>query len=285
MSLAITYSRASEGVAAPQVFVETHLTNGLPSLSIVGLPEAAVRESKDRVRGALLNSGFEFPPRRITINLAPADIPKDGGRFDLPIAIGILAASGQISRDALDQYEFAAELAQEAPVAAVDLIVSHCGLNKDDPDSIRFRNMAASAVSLPTFAEHLRRHENSVIYDERAEAVLLATLHAAKGLEFKSVFLTGCEEGLLPLAPRAALDPAAEQEHLAEERRLFFVGLTRAAETLYLCSAGERQGFAGPERQTPSRFLAEIPAELLNSPLLSKKKSKKKCAGKQLMLF
>jgi magnesium chelatase family protein len=123
MSLAIIYSRASEGVAAPQVFVETHLTNGLPSLSIVGLPEAAVRESKDRVRGAILNSGFEFPPRRITINLAPADIPKDGGRFDLPIAIGILAASGQLSKDELDQYEFAAELALGGGLRPVNAVL------------------------------------------------------------------------------------------------------------------------------------------------------------------
>jgi magnesium chelatase family protein len=111
MSLAIIYSRSADGVMSPQVFVEAHLSNGLPSLSIVGLPEAAVKESKDRVRGALLNSGFEFPPRRITINLAPADIPKEGGRFDLPIAIGILAASGQIANTNLDRYEFSAELA------------------------------------------------------------------------------------------------------------------------------------------------------------------------------
>ena len=111
MSLAIIYSRSANGVMAPQVYVEAHLTNGLPALSIVGLPEAAVKESKDRVRGALLNSGFEFPPRRITINLAPADIPKEGGRFDLPIAIGILAASGQIDNSHLDRYEFSAELA------------------------------------------------------------------------------------------------------------------------------------------------------------------------------
>ena len=111
MSLAIIYSRSADGVMSPQVFVEAHLSNGLPSLSIVGLPQAAVKESKDRVRGALLNSGFEFPPRRITINLAPADIPKDGGRFDLPIAIGILAASGQIANNNLEKYEFSAELA------------------------------------------------------------------------------------------------------------------------------------------------------------------------------
>ncbi|OOZ39577.1 ATP-dependent protease [Solemya pervernicosa gill symbiont] len=111
MSLAIVHSRAQVGVEAPEVTIEVHLSNGLPSLSIVGLPEAAVKESKDRVRGALLNSQFEFPARRITINLAPADLPKEGGRFDLPIAIGILVASGQLSSDLIEQYEFAGELA------------------------------------------------------------------------------------------------------------------------------------------------------------------------------
>lgn len=110
MSLATLYTRAS-GLDAPAVTIEVHLSNGLPSLAIVGLPEAAVKESKDRVRAAILNSEFEFPSRRITVNLAPADLPKEGGRFDLPIALGILAASGQIPSDALDQYEFAGELA------------------------------------------------------------------------------------------------------------------------------------------------------------------------------
>ncbi len=111
MSLAVLYSRACEGINAPLVDVEVHLANGLPALAIVGLPEKAVQESKDRVRGALVNSRFEFPARRITINLAPADLPKDGGRFDLPIALGVLAASGQISNEALNQYEFIGELA------------------------------------------------------------------------------------------------------------------------------------------------------------------------------
>ncbi len=111
MSLAVVHCRAQYGVDAPEVTVEVHLANGLPALSIVGLAETAVRESKDRVRGALLNARFEFPARRITINLAPADLPKDGGRFDLPIAIGILAASGQIPDHDLDRYEFAGELA------------------------------------------------------------------------------------------------------------------------------------------------------------------------------
>ncbi|MEW8317843.1 MAG: YifB family Mg chelatase-like AAA ATPase [Candidatus Thiodiazotropha sp.] len=111
MSLAILYSRAQEGIQAPLVTVEVHLSNGLPGLSIVGLPEMAVRESKDRVRGALINSQFEFPARRITINLAPADLPKEGGRFDLPIALGILAASNQLTSEPLSHYEFSGELA------------------------------------------------------------------------------------------------------------------------------------------------------------------------------
>lgn len=111
MSLAVVHTRAQNGIEAPAVSVEVHLSNGLPGLSIVGLPETAVKESKDRVRSALMNSRFEFPARRITINLAPADLPKEGGRFDLAIAIGILAASGQIPNDKLNNYEFIGELA------------------------------------------------------------------------------------------------------------------------------------------------------------------------------
>ena len=123
MSLAIVYSRARCGMDAPLVTVEVHLSNGLPSLSIVGLPETAVRESKDRVRGAILNSQFDFPARRMTINLAPADLPKDGGRFDLPIALGILAASRQIPADGLADYEFAAELALSGELRGVQGIL------------------------------------------------------------------------------------------------------------------------------------------------------------------
>ena len=111
MSLAVVHSRAQVGIDALAVTVEVHLAGGLPNLSIVGLPETAVKESKDRVRSALLNARFEFPARRITINLAPADLPKEGGRFDLPIAIGILAASGQIPSKQLDGFELVGELA------------------------------------------------------------------------------------------------------------------------------------------------------------------------------
>ncbi len=123
MSLAILYSRAQVGMDAPLVTVEVHLSNGLPSLSIVGLPETVVKESKDRVRGAILNSHFEFPARRITINLAPADLPKEGGRYDLPIALGILAASRQIPGNDLLQYEFAGELALSGHLRAVQGIL------------------------------------------------------------------------------------------------------------------------------------------------------------------
>lgn len=120
MSLALVHSRARYGIAAPEVHVEVHLSGGLPGMSIVGLPEAAVRESKDRVRAALLCSQFEMPQRRITVNLAPADLPKDGGRFDLPIALGILAASGQLPRASLASREFLGELALTGELRGID---------------------------------------------------------------------------------------------------------------------------------------------------------------------
>lgn len=110
MSLAVLYSRALAGMHAPEVTVEVHLANGLPGFTLVGLPEAEVREARDRVRAAIQNARFEFPQRRITVNLAPADLPKESGRFDLPIALGILAASGQVPGDRLGAYEFAGEL-------------------------------------------------------------------------------------------------------------------------------------------------------------------------------
>ncbi|MNM54739.1 Competence protein ComM [compost metagenome] len=119
MSLSIVHSRAQIGVDAPAVTVEVHLANGLPSLTMVGLPEAAVKESKDRVRSAIINSGLQFPARRITLNLAPADLPKDGGRFDLAIALGILSASVQVPTLTLDDAECLGELALSGAVRAV----------------------------------------------------------------------------------------------------------------------------------------------------------------------
>jgi magnesium chelatase family protein len=119
MSLSCVYSRARIGLESPLVTVEVHLANGLPAFNIVGLPEASVKESKDRVRSAIINCGYEFPAKRITVNLAPADLPKEGGRFDLPIAVGILAASEQLPPVDLSQYEFAGELALSGELRAI----------------------------------------------------------------------------------------------------------------------------------------------------------------------
>jgi len=123
MSLAVINTRAKLGLDAPQVSVEVHLSNGLPTFNIVGLPETAVKESKDRVRSAMINSHFEFPNKRITVNLAPAELPKGGSRFDLPIAIGILAASNQIPGDELSDYEFIGELALSGELRGVGAVL------------------------------------------------------------------------------------------------------------------------------------------------------------------
>ncbi|HIY70493.1 MAG TPA: YifB family Mg chelatase-like AAA ATPase [Candidatus Luteimonas excrementigallinarum] len=123
MTLALVHGRARAGVSAPAVAVEVHLAGGLPGMSIVGLPEAAVREAKDRVRAAIQCAQFEFPQRRITVNLAPADLPKHGGRFDLPIALGILAASGQIPAEPLRDAEFIGELGLTGKLRAVDAVL------------------------------------------------------------------------------------------------------------------------------------------------------------------
>ncbi|MCF2857527.1 YifB family Mg chelatase-like AAA ATPase [Pseudoalteromonas sp. SMS1] len=123
MSLAKTYTRAQVGIDAPLVTVEVHLSNGLPAFNIVGLPETSVKESKERVRCALSNSHFLFPDQRITVNLAPADLPKQGGRYDLAIAIGILVASGQIQHTDIQQYEFYGELALNGEVREITALV------------------------------------------------------------------------------------------------------------------------------------------------------------------
>jgi magnesium chelatase family protein len=120
MSLTQLTTRAQDGVTAPEVSVEVHISNGLPAFTMVGLPEAAVREARDRVRSAIINSGFEFPARRITVNLAPANLPKEGGRYDLPIALGILAASKQINASTLANFDCYGELALSGECRNVD---------------------------------------------------------------------------------------------------------------------------------------------------------------------
>lgn len=150
MSLAIVYTRAKLGVNAPLVTVEVHLSAGLPSLSIVGLPEAAVKESKDRVRSAILNSHLEFPARRITVNLAPADLPKEGGRFDLAIALGILAASGQIPTQVLNRYEFLGELALSGELRSISGALPAALACAETQRELIIANQSASEAALST---------------------------------------------------------------------------------------------------------------------------------------
>lgn len=147
MELSIVYSRALAGIEAPLVRVETHLANGLPAFHIVGLPETAVRESKDRVRSAIINSHFNFPDRRITVNLAPADLRKEGGRFDLPIALGILCASGQLQSDTIQQYEFLAELALDGSLQPVPGVVAASDAAFQAGRKIVLANVAASRAA------------------------------------------------------------------------------------------------------------------------------------------
>ena len=123
MGLAILHCRAQYGTEAPPVTIEVHLSGGLPYFHLVGMPETAVRESKDRVRGALMNSGFEFPQSRITVSLGPAEMRKTGGRFDLPIAVGVLAAARAFSPRVLREVEGDGELALDGSLRAVPGLV------------------------------------------------------------------------------------------------------------------------------------------------------------------
>ena len=146
MSLAVLRSRALAGLAAPEVTVEVHLAAGLPSFTLVGLPDTEVKEARDRVRAAIQNCGFEFPQRRITANLAPADLPKESGRFDLPIALGILIASGQIKAPDLDAHEFAGELALSGDLRAVRGTLAMCAAIRHEAGP---QHKAARAFVLP----------------------------------------------------------------------------------------------------------------------------------------
>lgn len=119
MDLAVVYTRANLGINAPLVTIEVHLSNGLPGFHLVGLPETTVKESRDRVRSAMINAGFEFPSKRITVNMAPADLPKGGGRFDLAIAVGIICASESLGAGCLENYEFVGELALSGELRSV----------------------------------------------------------------------------------------------------------------------------------------------------------------------
>lgn len=152
MSLAVLNSRAIAGMEAPEVTVEVHLAAGLPAFTLVGLPDTEVKEARDRVRAAIQNCRFEFPQRRITVNLAPADLPKESGRFDLPIALGILIASGQVKAPGLDAYEFAGELALGGELRAVRGALAMCAVMSGNGEKARQRTYILPADSAPEAA-------------------------------------------------------------------------------------------------------------------------------------
>lgn len=239
MSLALVHSRARVGVQAPAVRVEVHLAGGLPGMSIVGLPEAAVKESKDRVRAAIQCANFEFPQRRVTVNLAPADLPKDGARFDLPIALGILAASGQVPQTALAAHEFLGELALTGELRAVDGVL---------PAVLAARADGRGCV-LPA--------------GNADEAALVAgdSARTARTLLEVCAFLRGQAPLPLPDAPPVAVAPGAGVADLSDVR-----GQLQARRALEIAAAGAHNLLMlGPPGSGKTMLASRLPGIL---PLL-----------------
>lgn len=235
MGLSVLHSRARVGIQAPPVTVEVHSGVGLPSLSIVGLPELAVRESKDRVRGALANSEFDFPAGRVTINLAPADLPKEGGRFDLPIALGILGASGQIRPEQLAAHEFIGELALSGELRPVDAVL---------PAALAARD-AGRALVLP--------RANA---DEAALVTGLQVLPADRLVDV-------CEHlnGAAVLIPHLFREP--EQARFSEPDLAEVRGQPHAKRALEVSAAGAHSLlFLGPPGTGKSMLAARLPGIL-----------------------
>lgn len=234
MGLATVHSRAQNGLNADAVSVEVDLSPGLPGLSIVGLPEAAVRESRDRVRAAILNSGYQFPNRRITVNLAPADLPKEGGRFDLPIALGVLAASEQIPSARLDNLEVLGELSLTGEIRPVRGVL---------PAAIKCSKMGRTLLVPEANAAEARFAGGCRIATANQLGALCAILHGA---------------GLAELPPAVPASAAWSAPDLAEVRGQF-----QAKRALEIAAAGGHSLLmSGPPGSGKSMLATRLPGIL-----------------------
>ncbi|MBK5010737.1 YifB family Mg chelatase-like AAA ATPase [Pseudomonas sp. S60] len=260
MSLALVHSRAQVGVQAPAVSVETHLANGLPHLTLVGLPETTVKESKDRVRSAIVNSGLNYPARRITQNLAPADLPKDGGRYDLAIALGILAADGQLPATMLADMECLGELALSGALRAVQGVL---------PAALAAREAGRALVVPRENAEEASLASGLVVYAVGHLLELVAHLngqvplppYAANGLVLNPRPYPDLSEVQGQLAAKRALLLAAAGAH-----NLLFTGPPGTGKTLL---ASRLPGLLPPLDEHEALEVAAIQSVSGHAPLSS----------------